>query len=331
MFKLIAGWLAIPLLIWLVLANAGSSQSLYPEFSSLRSDENGTLVFYESLQKTGFFQVERNFRPMGQAHIAGATVLAIGVPLTSVAQTNKPISDCEAVAHNGNRCVVILQPSAFMVGTPKKTGWYPFENRGVHLVWKKETDAGADVASWSASFDAGPEWQVLKRRDGQAVAIERSMLVLALDSGRFTNLGMLKQRDSELAVTLLGRHQRVVFDESHLGVVETGTLLGLARHYRLQGFLAGLLVLCILFLWRNGSAFPPVAELEAAPQPVDAISTLAGLLERGLPRNQLIEECVRARMESDNSASRSAMLQETMREHAGERDIVRLFQLLQIS
>jgi hypothetical protein len=325
MFKLIAGWVGVALVIWLVLAYAGSSESLYPEFSSLRSDEAGTLVFYESLQKTGYFQLERNFRPLGQAHLKDATVLAIGVPLTATAQTDKPISDCEALARKGNRCVAILQPNAFFVGAPKKTGWYPFEKRGVHLVWKKEKN------SWSATFDASPQWRVLKQRDGQAAAIERNMLVLAFDSGRFTNLGMLKQRDSELAVKLLGSRQRVVFDESHLGVVETGTLLGLARHYRLQGFLAGLLVLCILFFWRNGSEFPPVKETDPAPPAGCAISTLAGLLERGLPRSQLIEECLRARLETERSTSKTAVLQESMREHAGERNLVRLFQLLQIS
>ena len=55
----------------------------------------------------------------------------------------------------------------------------------------------------------------------------------------------------------LGPNRRVVFDERHLGIAESGSVVALARRFRLSGFALGLGLCAALFLWRNAAAFPP--------------------------------------------------------------------------
>jgi hypothetical protein len=331
-FLLLAACLTIPFTLWALLSTSAGSGSLYPEFSSLRSDANGALVLYDSLAQTGYFQVVRNFRPISQTHWKGATVLALGIPLRANAdETARLFADCEALARLGNRMVVILQPSIVGSTALANYDWSPFEKRDLHLTWTKRNQK---PTIWQAAFQPGKSWRVLRTENGSDRAIERAVgpgtLVLALSSDRFTNVGMLKQRDASLMLTLLGAARQVVFDESHLGIAETGTVLGLARRYRLQGFLIGVLVLAALYLWRSSSAFPPQPEAEkAVPERLDPIAALSRLLERSLPETQLIEECRRARAQVDRGVSKNSALASVIAEQASERNPVRLFENLQ--
>jgi hypothetical protein len=56
---------------------------------------------------------------------------------------------------------------------------------------------------------------------------------------------------------MLGGNQRVVFDESHLGEVESGSIAGLARNYHLEGLALALLTLAGLYVWKNSSSLLP--------------------------------------------------------------------------
>jgi hypothetical protein len=87
-----------------------------------------------------------------------------------------------------------------------------------------------------------------------------------------------------------------VFEEAHLGVVETGSIAGLARRYRLQGLLAGLLLVAILFVWNRSVAFPPASRFEREKEPVVAGSDsglmFASLLSRHIAPDSVVDVCV---------------------------------------
>ena len=104
---------------------------------------------------------------------------------------------------------------------------------------------------------------------------------------------MADNRQTALLVRLIGPRTRIVFDEAHFGVVEQGSLVALARKYRLGGLVAGLLLLAALAIWKESAGFPPAWETAAASGgPVagrDALSGFASLLRRNVPPRKLME------------------------------------------
>jgi hypothetical protein len=121
-------------------------------------------------------------------------------------------------------------------------------------------------------------------------------IVLLTDVNRLSN-DKLAEDDSARALIppLVGNSRRVLFDEAHLGVVESGSVMGLMRQYRLQGLLAGLLTGAALFIWKNAVRFPPPPETESESETIVAGSAsqdmLAGLLEKHIAHGTLIEIC----------------------------------------
>ncbi|HEU5395732.1 MAG TPA: DUF4350 domain-containing protein, partial [Verrucomicrobiae bacterium] len=113
-----------------------------------------------------------------------------------------------------------------------------------------------------------PAWQVIYARGTNAVVIERRFgpgsVVMATDSYLVSNEAMLKDRQAALLAWLVGANRHVVFDESHFGIVETSSVAMLVRKYRLHGLVAGLLLLAVLFLWKNSTSLVPAVP---APRP----------------------------------------------------------------
>ena len=90
--------------------------------------------------------------------------------------------------------------------------------------------------------------------------------------------------------------EAVAFDETHLGIEESGSIAGLARRFKLQGLVVGLLILVGLFIWNQSVSFPPPAPFESSGDKqvlgADARSTFAGLIASHLPPRALLESCV---------------------------------------
>ncbi len=108
-----------------------------------------------------------------------------------------------------------------------------------------------------------------------------------------SNEAMLKNRNPDLLAELIGPTQRIVFDESHLGVIESGSLMALARKYGLGGFALATLLVLALFIWKNStSLLPPLADSDQAASVVrgrDANAGFVNLLRRSVPRASLME------------------------------------------
>jgi hypothetical protein len=142
------------------------------------------------------------------------------------------------------------------------------------------------------------EWRTVYARGTNPVVIERAFgsgtVVMATDSFFLSNEAMLTDRHAEVLAWLIGPARRVVFDESHLGIVETSGVATLVRKYHLHGLVAGLVVLAGLFIWKNSLSFvPPYAE-EKLHDYVTGKEVAAGfvnLLRRNVPSRDVLGIC----------------------------------------
>lgn len=159
--------------------------------------------------------------------------------------------------------------------------------------------------SWhSALFfeDLGDAWRTVYSRDGRPVLIERAFgrgtIVLAADSYFVSNEAMQKERHPELLAWLAGQNTVVVVDETHHGIAENPGVAALGRAYRLHGLFAALIVLALLFLWKNTvSLVPPAAEGQNGPPQdtaagKDSLAGFTGLLRRSIPARDILAVCV---------------------------------------
>jgi hypothetical protein len=160
-------------------------------------------------------------------------------------------------------------------------------------------------------FVPGPDWRALMPSADAArstrglshwTAVEKSFgkgtIVLMADTFPLSNEGLREARDAALIAALAGPATHITFDENHFGVIETGSVTKLMRRYRLQGAVAILVVVAILFLWRSASSLLPPREHgdpAGAPQGAvvgrDSLEGLAALLHRGVPEKQLLDAC----------------------------------------
>lgn len=141
-------------------------------------------------------------------------------------------------------------------------------------------------------------WTTIYERDGKPVIIERRLgkgsIVLATPTYFVSNEAMLRERHPALLAWMVGNHGRVVFDEWHHGVSKSPNIASLAWSYNLQWSALLLVLLAVLFIWRNGvglvppDATGPGEELAAGR---DSASGLANLLRRNVPRGRVLDVC----------------------------------------
>jgi len=141
-------------------------------------------------------------------------------------------------------------------------------------------------------------WRVIyQRKKSRPVIIERKIgagsVVLSADSYLFSNEALWKERSPALLAWMVGPSERVVFDETHLGVEESSGVSALARKYRLHGLLGALLLLAGLFVWKNVSSFLPPYEDSGRNEDSlitgkDSASGFVNLLRRNLPAREIL-------------------------------------------
>jgi hypothetical protein len=169
-------------------------------------------------------------------------------------------------------------------------------------------DAGVEAETGAMTWPSGlyfelldEDWKTIFTKRGRPVLIERRMgkgaLIMASDSYFLSNQAMVQDRRLDLLAYVIGPHQRVIFDESHLGIVEEPGIMVLALKYRLQGLLTALAVLTVLFVWKSASNLVPPRE--AADRTDDrsvggkeAFEGFVNLLRRNVPSSRLLETCL---------------------------------------
>ena len=268
---------------------------LYPEWSSLRSDPQGTRVLFDSLAATRRFVTVRKYKALAQSPEQGATILFLGYsPGVLVSESTRDLEGFEQSARSGNRLVFAMNPGQW-AGPPKQEGDSAIAKKWGVTIDRVPRNADDDIELF---FAKATNWTPGIKKKGRAVVIERAFgsgsIVLSASSEAFANQNLARGRNSALLVQLLGDNARVVFDEAHLGVQDTGSVLGLVHKYRLDGALWGLLAVAIVFVWSNAAGFPPpVPPRLAAPLAGhDSRAGLAQLLRRQIPRARIVDLCI---------------------------------------
>lgn len=153
---------------------------------------------------------------------------------------------------------------------------------------------------------SAPNWRAIYvRKEGTnrfPVVLERSFghgsIVLAADAYPFSNEALRQAREARLLTWCLGGRPQVIFDETHLGTAGDPGIAAMARRYRLHGLAAALVVLALLFIWRNAASFLPPAgrelEAEATHQVAgrDSAEGFINLLRRNIAPVDLLKTCL---------------------------------------
>jgi hypothetical protein len=141
------------------------------------------------------------------------------------------------------------------------------------------------------------EWAVIRSQGPLAVAIERPFdsgtVFLLASSEAFTNDSTVGMDRLDIVARALGAHRKIVFDETHFGIQQSGTIVGLARRFRLAGAGLALIACALLWIWRAAASFPP-------PTPAAPTNRMAGrasssglltLLRRHIPASDIASAC----------------------------------------
>ncbi len=150
----------------------------------------------------------------------------------------------------------------------------------------------------------GEAWQTIYSRDEHPVIIERQWglgsIVLSADAYLFSNEAMRKNRHPELLAWFTGPSTRVIFEESHFGIAKSRGIATLARKYRLHGLFFALVVLALLFVWKNAVSLVPSsgASPESGKSPPssarDGAEGLVNLMRGNIPGKELLDVCFTA-------------------------------------
>jgi hypothetical protein len=263
---------------------------VYPEYSSLRGSPEGAKLLYDSLSRTSGVVVTRNYLPLDYLEETSATIFLFALDAGEFAADPEPYLDTvERLAKSGNRVVAALK---------WESGRKPSRDGALDHRWHVKFGFNANEKhEHHLYFSEAAGWRVLDRDGPKLLAIERNFqkgsVVLFAGSRDFSNQSTVGLDRLSLVSAAIGSTGRVVFDEQHFGIAESGSIVGLARRFRLTGMACGLALCAALFIWKNASGFPPPA---AAPRAETlsgrtSISGLFTLLRRHVKPADLAAAC----------------------------------------
>ena len=283
---------------------------IYPPYSSLRADPLGAKAFYESVGQLPGMSAERNYRPIASLKKTPATVLFLGQdPFVFGIATEEALKEYEALAAGGAHVIVAMRPVRRLVDTnksapvakPPPRGSTPLEPLPIQKRWGVSFDYLRQSAK-QAGEESGAEPKVTAlyfRSGGQVLhEVERAFgpgsVTLLANCYPFSNESLAGERDVQLLTRVLADRPLVIFDESHFGLTENGSVGALVRKYHLEGAVAVLAVLLALFIWKNSASFLPPRKPPAAGVSIEAKNAgagLANLLRRNIPPKTLLNTC----------------------------------------
>ena len=266
----------------LVIADEFSSGELYRGASSLRTDQIGASVWFEALAKLPGAHAERNYAPLEGLPPNNSAIVLLAVSPRQLGDADFT-DTIDTLAKAGSRVVIAIDGASREVIKPAK--W----DVELHSS-TSDKDDDADTEYFVPSAD----WRIF-RKSAIDRAFGKGSVALISETDPFLNEAMRTSRDTPLLEWASANKPDIIFDESHLGSAQTGTVVGLLRRLRLQGLLAALIAASLLFVWRSSAPFPPV------PEPSDENLKLFGagsgealrnLLERRIPPSALIRACL---------------------------------------
>lgn len=301
---------------------------VFPAGSSLRSDPQGSMALYQSLERMGGITVQRNYRSLANQKVTACTILLLGNQHHELTTADKKeIAEVDQLVAAGNRVVIAFNPVSTApesrpapapkpadVKTPKAvkapdTAW------GITPVAEPTANKKAVTATLAEPGLSLPTeirllsrltllppptgWRTIYAVNGKAVVLERSIgsgsLVLVSDSSLFSNEALKADRQAALLAWLLGEQRRIIFDEFHLGVSEQGGIMALARRFGLLPLIGVLLLMAGLYIWQQSIPLNPAGAVTSSDLAVgvrhDSFSGLVNLLQRSIPEKQLLKVC----------------------------------------
>jgi hypothetical protein len=258
------------------------SGDVYPEYSSLRADPLGSKLLFDTLARIPGVTVSRNFTALDELE-PGTTVLLLGWRPAGLAEDAGTL---RKTAERGVRVVAAMDSRDYPRPGVLSKSW------GLPLALDREARH-----SHPLYFPEARDWTVVDRVGPKILALEKSFgkgsVALWSESDDFANESTAAGDRFETVARALGPNRQVVFDERHFGIAESGSVIALARRFRLTGLGLGLGLCAALLLWRNASAFPPPAGASPREQLMGRTSHsgLVTLLRRNISRNQLAAAC----------------------------------------
>jgi len=305
---------------------------VYPPYSSLRSDPLGAMALFESVGSIPGVAARRdystsNVMPEGRE----TTVFLLALSMQEWRHlSEETFAEINRFVAGGGRLVVSMFPESIRERPPlspvtpeppdpnEKPKATPYRDRwGAEMEIVDLKKSGEvygpvrvnnvsglhfpDFIDWHSGIvftKLNADWKPIYMRGTDPVVVERRLgsgsVVLATDSYFLSNEAMLKDRHADMLAWLIGPSHGVIFDEAHLGVTESRGMATLIRSYRLQWFIASLLLLAGLFIWKNSSSLiPPYVEKDAEQYVAgkDAASGFVNLLRRNVPKTELLAAC----------------------------------------
>ena len=260
---------------------------IYPDFSSLKATPTGGKLLYDGLSSTPGLSVSRNYSPIEYSDESNAAIVLLALDANTFGAAAQPyIEPLERLAKRGNRVIAALSRS----GEEK-----PRHVSELITRWHLKLDY--DAKQKRLYFADTGDWRVLERDGSRILSVEQNFgkgaIVLFAESRDFANGAVVKLDHLDRISTAIGTKSRVIFDEQHFGLGESGTVVGLARHFRLTGMGLGLALCAALFLWKNSASFPPPTE-EARRETLSGRTSLSGLntlLRRHVKAPELAATC----------------------------------------
>jgi hypothetical protein len=294
-----------------------SGGDAYPAYSTLRSDPAGAKVIFESLRLAGV-TVTRSFQPLDRVPDRDSTVLLLGLePHSFSMQQDSDVHASEEFAQRGNRLVF---------GMGEASGREPPRPAPLEKLWGVRFGLDFDKEGrGNPYFAEAKNWEILERNGMRPLVVERAFgkgsIVLVADGRLFSNQSVAGAKQTALLARMIGPHTRIVFDEAHFGIVESGSVVALARRFRLHGLALGLAIVAMLFIWKNVSSFPPAASAPREEKVFGrtSVAGLVTLLRRHIAPDRLASACWQEWLKSharDIAPKRRAQAEAVLRSQA---------------
>ena len=150
--------------------------------------------------------------------------------------------------------------------------------------------------------DLSDSWEVIYASGVRPVIIEgkfgKGTIVLSSDSYFFSNEALRAQRHPELLAHFMGLNSKAFFDETHFGIKKSFGVVYFVRKYRFHWFATGIVLLAVLFVWKNSVCFVPPhkdeheGNEESFASDKDYTQGLISLLRRNIPKEKILKACV---------------------------------------